>query len=276
MSAFAIVMALSVVLGGASLEAGEGSTSLTVAGDADRVWIHADHAPLGSVLGELARVAGIRVVVVEPGAPRLAAEVVSARLDGVPVDEAARRLLRGKNLILVYGRHRLTEIHLRGGRAPVAAAAPPEPGSPRPPSGAAPDDAGIDDEPGRLDRLRERVLDHPDAGARVAALEALGGARDTARVVTTVAEVLARDRHPAVLEAALDLLAAMPDPPLEAIGAFARGAAGAALRVQALGLLGERLGTDARARAAVRRLARTDAVADVRNAARMLLETAPR
>jgi hypothetical protein len=64
--------------------------------DSGRLWLSAETEPLGIVLAEVARAAGLTVA----GAVDLR-DTVSIQLDGVPLAEALERLLRGRSYLLI-------------------------------------------------------------------------------------------------------------------------------------------------------------------------------
>jgi hypothetical protein len=112
------------------------------------------------------------------------------------------------------------------GRAPPSPrAVPSRPVKPSTSAGRAatpePSTTPVADEDARvLERLRREALTHPEAARRAAALEELTGHSDEAVVRDTAIEMLARDRDPKVLEAALDVVSTLKSVPLEQVAQF--------------------------------------------------------
>lgn len=93
---FALVAVTALLACGAITGRAAGESSLTVEYRSPRLTIHADDVPLAEVLVRVGRVVGFEVVGHAPDAR------VSVTLEGVSVEEALRRLLRGENHSLVY------------------------------------------------------------------------------------------------------------------------------------------------------------------------------
>ena len=129
------------------------------------------------------------------------------------------------------------------------------------------------DDPAEVARLRHAVLNGPDASARAEALVELSNIRDTALLVETLAQVLARERDSRVLRQLLELAAQQHERiPPEALRTFVASGMDGTPRAQAVELLADQAGDDPATRALLRSLATRDGSPEVRNAAATALE----
>lgn len=272
---------LAATLCGALVAPAHAEASLLVTLDRDRVSITADGQPLREVLDRLATVARVQLVLDPPLEARLAPESVTLALEGVPVEEALRHLLRGHGVVLIFA----SDGTLAGAHAFATADGPsrtsptPTPASVRSPargSAAAGPPAAEEADRDRLARLAGVTASHPDPDRRIEALENLAESGNEALVRETAVQVLARDRDTRVLESTLDILGTLDAPPLDAIASFAAGSRDPVLRTQAIDILGDHREDDPRVTAWLRQLA-SDPDEGVRDAARAQLEAvAPR
>lgn len=160
-------------------------------------------APLGEVLKELTRQAGIEVT--WSGAATVA-DKVSAKFNDFPVTEAIQRILKGKNYTLIYAQDstaggdtsgpRVVAINVVSNRAESRDSSKPggthevtPPGSPK----------------GRsVEELAQEVVQAPEPAKRIAALKTLGDdlQQENTKILPTVTSAL-KDKDPEVRKAAL-------------------------------------------------------------------------
>lgn len=246
---------------------GAPSITLTIAGG--RVSLDARDASLQAILDEIGDRTGMRVRLDEPGETQIAGETVTMTLEAVPVEEALRRLLRGKDFVLVYSPGRLAEARVYGhGRSDERASAPPPAASV--PSGRAGDPENRD----TVARLRAQALSSPDLAVRAQALEGLAANADLRAVRDTVLEVLARESNAGLLQRALDIVGADRTIPLEPIVKLAVSNPAPEVRIKALTQLVEQMSRDPRARQTLETSAADDPAPAVRDAAKTLLQRA--
>jgi HEAT repeat protein len=261
-AAFAVAVGCSATTEALSVSVGEGRVSLEAEGE-----------PLTQVLEELARRANITVFF-EKGAREAPADVaVRARFDGVPLEDAVRRLLRDRNFILVHSATGLAEVWVydKEGKREFARlgreAGPPERSTRRTDRAAGRDADAIP-----TAQLLERIRGAGDPDERVQAIEDLAASADDVVVRDAAVEVLQRESNPQVLESALESLAGLPAVPVDALLEFIGRDRTPELRSRAIELLGEHGGRDPRVRQVLQNLARTERNEDVRDAARSALE----
>jgi hypothetical protein len=161
--------------------------------------LEATNAPLDRVLIKIGETIHARIVIETILAEDLAKARVDTSFIRVPVTAALRRLLRGRQYVMLYGPAGVDEIRVYvDGASGYRELTPPDPlTQSRPTSiplaGWPPDDLAA------IARLRQAVLHGPDASARAEALDELSNIRNTRLVVETLAEVLARERDSMVL-----------------------------------------------------------------------------
>src|SRR5215470_10174121 len=81
--------------------------SVVVTTEDGRVSLDVREAPLRRVLDEIGDRTGVRVRLDDAGQAKIADEIVTIQMESVPVETALRRLLRDKDLVLVYSPDRL-------------------------------------------------------------------------------------------------------------------------------------------------------------------------
>jgi hypothetical protein len=251
--------------------------------------LEARDVPLQTIVEAITERTGVRVRFDESSASALD-ELVEISLQDVSMENALRLLLRGRDLVFVYGPGHLAEarVYGRAARAPVAAppaasvgatpAAPPSaalaPGAAppaTPPVAATPLDAAT------LTRLRSEALDSPDPDARARALESIAATGDGARIRDVAVAMLDRETNAGLLQRALDLVAEDRTVPLDPVVKLALSNPAPEVRVKALTHLGADAGHAPRARQTLEASAVNDPAPNVRDAARTLLQqVAPR
>ena len=272
----ALASLLASLLAGAAASADDAPPRVT-RGDSRPGPVVAERASVPRLLREVAAAAGIRLVLAPALAARVAEESGTMPIGDLAPEEILRRLLPESHLLFVYSSEGvLLEVQIYGGgRGPstprAVSSRPVTPSA----SAATPDRSPTplpDGDPRWLDRLRREAMTHPEAARRAAALEELTGRSDETVVRDTALAMLARDRDPKVLEAALDVVSTLTGFPLDQIAQFVAAAREPALRIQALDILGDRVTEDSRIKTWLQSLSANDGDEDVRNAARMLLE----
>jgi hypothetical protein len=129
------------------------------------------------------------------------------------------------------------------------------------------------DDPVEVGRLRQTVLNGPDASARAEALDELSNIRNTELLVDTLAQVLAGERDSKVLQTLFEVAAQQHDRiPSEALRTFVTSDRDGTPRAQAVELLADQAGDDLATRALLRSLATNDVSDEVREAAKTALE----
>jgi hypothetical protein len=240
--------------------AAPGAFTLTVAGG--RVSLQAEDAPLQRILDEIGDRTGVRVRLDEHADPATLNEPVGITLDRVPVEEALRRLLRGKNFVLVGAPARLSEVRVysreHAAARTEAAAVSASPGA-------------VATEEMALMGLRNSALNDASPSARARALEGLAANAGQRIVRDTIMEVLQRETLRGLVDRALDIIAGDQSIPLEPLINLATTSVVPALRIKALTRLSEHLARDPQARRVLEVAAGDDATPEVRDAARTLL-----
>ena len=232
-----------------------------------RLSLDARGASLQTILDEIGDRTGLRVRLDDAGEAQLAGETITMALEAVPVEDALRRLLRGKDFVLVYSPSRLDEARVYGrsqarAREPAPAASVP--------SGPAGDPENRD----TVTRLRDLALTSPDPAARAHALEGLAANADQRAVRDAVLEVLERESNPGLLQRALDIVGADRTIPLEPLVKLAVSNPAPEVRIKALTQLVEQMSRDPRARQTLETSAADDPAPGVRDAAKTLLQRA--
>jgi hypothetical protein len=251
-----------------------GSLSVTVKGG--QLSVDADGVPLTKVLHEIARQARITVYFEKGGKPQSSDPEVRTKFDAMPLEDGLRRLLRDRNFVLVQSAAGLAEVWVydregtqefarlgRNQRAAERAARRPVDGERRP---------RAEPEPVNSAELLQQIRAGGDPEERAEALEELAATADDAIVRDTAVEVLERESHQRLLDAALESLAGLETVPVDPLLAFLGRQRPAELRSRAIELLGEHGGRDPRVRQLLQGLARTERDEEVRDAARSALE----
>lgn len=233
-----------------------------------RLSLDAHDASLQGILDEIGDRTGLRVRMDDTGEAQVAGETVTMTLDSVPVEDALRRLLRGKDFVLVYSPSRLSEARVYG-------RSPERPGSEPAPAASVPSaPAGVPENRQAVAQLRNQALSSPDPAARAQALEGLAANADQRAVRDTLIEVLEHETNPGLLQRALDIVGADRTMPLEPVLKLAVGNPAPEVRIKALTALVEQVSRDPRARQALEVAAADDAAPAVRDAAKALLQRA--
>ena len=230
-------------------ETAEESRRLKVTAVKEQLTVEAIDVPLGELLMEVGRVAGITVALDNALPLEEAARPVSVTFENVTADEAFRRLLRGYHAVYRYTAMNpgLTSLTVYGPVVPARSGFS-VPAREREQTATAAPNAEQQSE-----ALR-RLADRNDPAARDAAVD-----------------ILARATQPELIEDALDVLDNLDSVPAEPLLAFAGGQRPAALRGQALRVLVRHWPKDPRVAALVRASTR-DPDAGVSELARALLE----
>lgn len=248
-------------------EAPDNAPSITLTIADGRLSLEARDASLPAILDEVGDRTGLRVRLDDAGEAQLAGETVTMTLEGVPVEDALRRLLRGKDFVLVYSPNRLAEARVYGHSEERAGAPPPAASVPSGPVG---DPESRD----TVARLRNQALTSPDLAARAQALEGLAANADQRAVRDAVLEILERESNPGLLQRALDIVGADRTIPLEPIVKLAASNPAPEVRIKALTQLVEQMSRDPRARQTIETSAADDPAPAVRDAAKTLLQRA--
>jgi HEAT repeats len=240
--------------------------SVLVTTEDGRVSLDVREAPLRRVLDEIGDRTGVRVRLDDAGQAKIADEIVTIQMESVPVETALRRLLRDKDLVLVYAPNRLAEAHVYGRSTGRPAAEPPPAAS----VGSGP--AAAAESRDTLARLREQALTNTDVNARAQALEGLAAQPDQRAVRDVVLEVLDRESDPRLLQRALDIVGPDRTIPLEPLVKLAASSPAPEVRIKALTQLVEHATRDPRVRQTLETAAAGDPEPNVRDAARTLLQ----
>jgi hypothetical protein len=272
--------------------------ALTVSGG--KLSLEASDASLPAILEAIAERTGVRVLFDERTQAKPPDEPVTVELHEVPVEEALRLLLRGRDIVFVYAPGRLAEARVYGASEKRPAPSPQPaagvrstpgnapPSSPAPAANAAPDAnlaPGVNQPPAAnqppdaatLARWRTDALENPDPTVRWRALEALAATGDRERLRETAVAMLEHESDPALLQRVLDLMETDHTIPIEPLVKLARANSSPEVRLKALAHLGADVARDPRARQTLEALAAADPASNVRDAARALLQQpAPR
>lgn len=271
-------LALLAALVAASPAWGQEAAGPTVTLQAGRLSVSASSAPLKKILAEISRLGSIQISVEARLESQVAQETITVAFEALPLQEGLGRLLRGKSYILVYSPSGLAEIGIyttgtADFRPLVKVASRPRPSAKAralPKGDRSPN--VVEDDPATLVLAQTEALGHPDPIRRISALDKLAMGRDQALGLKTALEVLARERDPEVLEAAMDFLVTTREPvPLDPILKMATDPT-AALRLQALILLDDHGKDDPRVRDVLTALAREDPDPTIRETAGLLLK----
>ena len=248
-TATAIVAVLLVGTAAMGQTTAEEPRRLKVTAVKEQLTVEAADVPLGELLTEVGRVAGVTVVLDNALPVEEAARPVSATFENVTADEAFRRLLRGYHAVYRYtaAAAGLTSLTVYGPVIPARSGFA-APSRERDQTAAATPNAEQQSE------MLRRLADRNDPAVRDAAVD-----------------ILARATQPELIEDALDVLDNLETVPAEPLLAFAGGQRPAALRGQALRVLVRHWPKDPRVAALVRASTR-DPDAGVSELARALLE----
>jgi len=294
-TAVAVALLVAASLAAAPLWADEPS-AITLTVRNGLISLEARTVPLRAVVEAITERTGVRVLF--DGSSRAALdELVDIAIQDVPVENALRLLLRGRNLVFVYGPARLAEARVYARAQATASAVPPaasvsstprtgSPGGGGPaaaapramgPATAAPAarPSGPPADAATLAGLQREVLEHPDPVVRGRALESIVGSGDAARARDAALAMLDREPNSTLLQRALDLLAEDRTIPLDSVIKLALANPTPEVRVKALIHLGADAGRDARVRQTLEASAANDPAPNVRDAARALLQQLP-
>lgn len=264
---------LTVLLGATAAGGEEGR--IAVSYQAGRLSVTARAAPLADVLAEVSRATGVAIAL-ETGATPATGRTLDIVFEAVSLEEGLRRLLRDTSYVLLYSSAGLAEIHVyprRGGPAPGGSAVdasrlpsklPAARNAARSPGSGAAD-------PAELAGLRTAALASPDPTARATALDRLSAGSDPGLARETALGVLRRERDPAVLQSALDLLLRHDAVPLDPVFPLAEAGRASGVRMLALRLLARHGAGDPRVATLLGTLAASDRDDDVRQTAQSLL-----
>ena len=244
-----------------------------------RLSLEAHDVPLTQVLIKIGESAQARVLIESVLASEVAQARVTMSFTRLPIDDALRRLLQGRNFVLSYGASGVDEIRVyvdgKTGFREVTTTTLDQtamPSKKREPPPATPSVRSPDD-PAKVARLRQAALGSPDAEARAEAFAELADIDDANLVVDTLIQALARERDSRVLEALMDVVEQQKDSiPLAPLLAFVTSDRDGAARAQALELFADRAGPDEATRSLLRTLASNDPSAAVREAAEGILD----
>ena len=221
--------------------------------------LHAADVPLRAILAEIARVTDVRIRATDGAAPAGDETLTTLVLKDVRIDDAVRRLLTGRDFVLVYsstGRLREARVYEAATSASARTSAP----------------SGAD-----VARLRGAALADPDPRERARALEDLAANLDQRAALDAVVEVLGRESNPGLLERALDIVGSERAVPLEPVLRLAASNPEPRVRIKALTRLSEQAAQDVRARQALEVAAADDSAPAVRDtAAKLLKDVAPK
>jgi hypothetical protein len=185
----------------------------------ERLTVRVTAVPLRQVMGEISRLSGAQLRWLSPAGE----ELTSVEFTALPIADALRRLLGGKNFLLFYtalgAKAKLTQIRISAsgstGTSPGLTASPVPLGQPALPSGgllAPQNKEAASAEPAELEAppletlLQVARLDQ-DPAVRVGAIAQLAGyAQDDSRVQVILSQVAQSDSNPRVQEAAAELL----------------------------------------------------------------------
>jgi hypothetical protein len=204
-AAAALAVVLASLAGPAGLRADEDVPPVTLRVSEGRLSLDARDAPLQTILDEIGDRTGLRVRFDDPAQAQIGDELVTVSFERVPVEEALRRLLRGRDFVLVYSPGRLAEARVYGRSAEAPSGEPPPAASvSSAPAGEPVDRSGVA-------ALRRDALENPDPAARARALEGLAASGDQGAAHDAVLAVLERETVPGLLRRALDI-AGVQDP----------------------------------------------------------------
>ena len=243
---------------------------------ADRaVSVTAVQRPLDEVLREVGKAIHARIVIESVLAGELARARVDVSLTRVAPTLAFRRLLVGRQYVLMLGPHGVDEVRIYvDGTTGYQELTPPDPLAKRELTAMARADGPPPDDPAEVARLRRAVLDDPDASTRRAALVDLSGVLDPASLIGTLTQMLGRERDSKVLEALFAIAAQQQERlPADALRAFAAGDRDGSARALAVDMLATLSGDDPATRTLLRSLVASDATAAVRETAQTVLES---
>ncbi len=268
--------ALLVVLLFGSVTHAEEAPQVTLAVQAERLSVSADGVPLQDVLTEFSRLTGIRIYLKSALDARVAEEATRVAYEGLTLEASLRRLLKGKNYLLVFSPVELTEVRIYvGGEEEFRRLASERRRQAQRPKSARKAHRQTrsteEGDQGPL-RLQREALTNPDPSERAAALDRLAGEDDQVLAIRTALAALERERNPEVLESALDVLQGGESLPLEPVIRFATSDREPHLRIHALEILSEHGPEEPRILALLRTLAESAQREDVREAAKNLLE----
>jgi len=244
--------------------------AVSVSLDGGRLSLDARDASLTQILDAIADRTGLRVRLDQPAESQLDNELITVSFRDLPVEEALRRLLHGRDFVLVSNSGRAAEARVYGHSDQRSAAPPPAASPSSAPPAPATDGTSVAS-------LRHQALTDPDPSARARALEGLAANPDDKAARDAVLEMLNRESNAGLLQRALDIVGRDATLPLDPLVRLALANPSAEVRIKALTQLASHVARDPRARQTLEIAAAEDATPDVRDAARSLLQqTTPR
>ncbi len=232
-----------------------------------RLTVDAQAAPFAELLRELGRTMRITVAV-DPGPD--AATPITATFNDVPVEDALRRLLRGRNFTIEYGAAGIDEVHVyqEGAVSRTSGAWRADPPS-RARSYARLARAAAEEQED-LNTLERTALDAAEPDERMGALSTIS-ALDNTRARDIAIALLTRDDDEEVLSTAVRILRQQEPVPLEPLLSVALSGKPVRVRIEALQAASADGRTDRRLLGALKSLM-SDQDEEVRETAKQLLD----
>ena len=232
--------------------------------------VTAEEASLKDVLSAISRVTGISISMDVARSASFERQLPTISFRALEIEEVLRRLLRHRDVVLVYSAGGLDEVRIYEGGATSGRLALEWPErEPSPPSRPVKPPKASDTED--LAELRALALGRGDADQRADALLKLWSSTDKDAARETALELLRRERAPDVLGAVLEVLKEAGSLPIEPILGVAGLRQSSELRIQAMELFMERGRRDSRVTSLIKAAAR-DPDAEVQSTAQKLLE----
>jgi len=230
----------------------EGAPPFTVTADRAQLSVTARSAPLDQILVEIGRQSGVEIKIESGLEDSVTKETTTVEFSGLSIEEGLGRLLRQKNMILLYDPAGLSEvrIYVNGTGAFQTVKAQGTQAM----------------TPGR------REPERPNLAELAARLDAMAAAGDEEGTVRAAVEVLERERDPETRETALSALGGLESVPVDPLLRVAETEGDPDLKIQALQLLIEHGRSDPRVSALLTKLTKESDSTEVREAAESLLE----
>jgi hypothetical protein len=205
------------------------------------------------VLDEIGRVTGIRIRLDEHDTHKL-----TIAFEDLPVEEGLRRLLRGRSFFMVSrAAGSVDQAHILKGTRVQAGA------------GVGAGARGGE----RVSQLVSEAIANHDARTRARVLEGLPAGVGAREAADALIDVLQHESSPELVERALDIVAHNSATPLDVVTLLAHSGPEPRVRIRALTHLTERGPGDALVRHTLEVVAVNDPVAEVRRAAKRLLQS---